>query len=706
MNNPFDLFQNKEAQTEQESQRLRVRLGVLIAIFSLFLLIYLGVLFNVQIVHGEEYLDNTTYTVVRTETVDTVRGEILDRTGKVLVGNRLSYNVALDLDHLGNDRAEVLGQLLDLCRSNGVTWSDSLPISDTAPWSYTKSDVFSYPVTGEDGTVTHRATLLGALAKKLKWVTDPSQADLTAGELLTAACLRFGLIKDEDDPITPEMRAVAGVLYELYLRSYEITYSQYIFARDVDITFITQVKERALPGVELETSTQRSYFTDAAAHLLGPVGALSSDEWPTYKELGYPMDAVVGKGGVELAFETYLHGSAGVRRIETDEDGNIISQTWSTQPSPGNNVVLTIDESLQAVTEQLLADFVSGLEEQAGAAAVMVDMTGGVLALASYPDFDLSTYYEDYNELAARPDRPYYNRATQGLYAPGSTFKPLTAIAALSSGTISVNDTVYCGGKYTYYPDVTPVCWIYTNVGGHHGTEGVSKAITDSCNIFFYDVGRRTGIKTLVDYATQFGLGQYTGIEITEKKGYVAGPDTSAQFGQTWYGGQTMYAAIGQDSNQFTPLQLANYIATLVNGGNHYEVHLLKEVRSADYSSTVYEHVPVLRNTIDIADRDLAAVKKGMYDLSKTNSMRPFFSDLPVEVGCKTGTAEVNGTSPNATFVCFAPYDDPQVALCIVVEKGDNGGSSLASIAAGMLNQYFAVAEDQSTAGGENELIP
>ena len=417
------------------------------------------------------------------------------------------------------------------------------------------------------------------------------------------------------------------------------------------------------------------------------------------------MNAYVGKDGVELAFESYLHGTSGTRLLETDENGAVVSQQWQTEPQPGNHVVLTLDSELQAHTEQLLGDFVSGLSDPAGAAAVMVDMSGGVLALASYPTYDLSTYSEDYNDLLTDPAKPLLNRATQGVYAPGSIFKMVTAVGGLTEGLITPSSTTYCSGIYTYYPDYRPVCWIYTNTRGNHGSETVSEAIKDSCNIFFYDLGRRLGIDRLVDYATAFGLGQYTGIELPESKGTVAGPETAEKLGDVWYAGQTLSAAIGQDNNMFTPIQLANYVATLVNGGNRYETHLLKEVKSSDYSQVVYEYEPKLASTIDIDPEDLAAVKQGMYDLSQTASMARYFDDLPVSVGCKTGTAEVSGSDATATFVCFAPYDDPEIAVAIVIEHA-TWGSNLATTGVDILNAYFTADETGSAVTGENQLLP
>lgn len=702
MNNPFGMFQNKDTQTEQESHRLRVRITVLVGLFACLLLTYLGVLFGVQIVNGESYLVQPVYTIVHNETVTTDRGDILDRNGNLWVTNELQYNIILDPSLMGAERNRILSELIDLCRQEGVSWTDTFPVSISAPWSYTREAVFAVQSVNEEGETTYSSTYLGRLAERLKWIGSPEKANLSAGELMRKMLDTFA---DKDTPVNRDTRALLGVLYEISLRTYELNYNEYTFAYNVDMEFMTKIKERDLPGVEIKTVTARRYAVDSAPHVLGITGSISAEQWPTYRDLGYPMNAVVGQSGAESAFEQYLHNASGVRRTETDQNGNLISESWSTEPRPGGNVVLTLDQALQAVTEEQLAQFVASLEEPAGAAAVMIDVNnGGVLTMASYPDFNLSTYYEDYAELSTNPAQPYNNRVTYGLYSPGSTFKPLVAIAALTEGIITPRSIVICTGRYEHYSDYQPVCWIYTNTGGTHGTETVAEAITDSCNIFFYDVGRRLGITSMVDYATRFGLGQKTGIEIGEYQGYVAGPATSALMGEQWFGGDVLSAAIGQQKNQFTPLQLANYIATLVNGGNHYEVHLLKEVQSHDYSSTIYEYEPVLKDVIDISPSALSAVKKGMYDLSKTRTMAPYFSHLPFEVGCKTGTAEVSGSSANAVFVCFAPYDNPQVALCIVAEKGASGGS-LAAIASAMLSQYFSSAGVQDSVDMENSLI-
>ena len=699
---PYDSHREQEVRTEDESRKLQIRTGSLVGIFCVVLVAFFVVLYQTQIVDGADYLASANYSARKPETVDSVRGELLDRYGRVLVTNAIRYNVTLDTTIMGSDRNQILLELLELCREQNVEWNDSLPISESAPWTYTRTDsLFSYEYEDDEGNTKVTSTNLGRLAVSRKWIEDAQSADITAEELLHAMADTFGLEIGEHQALTSGDRQLIGVLYEIYLRAYEVLNTEYLFAEDVDITFISAVKERALTGVRIETESVRQYNTDVAPHVLGTTGDITEQAWPTYQELGYPMDATVGRDGVELAFEEYLHGTSGRRLIETDENGKIISQEWREEPEPGDNVVLTLDASLQAVTEEYLANFIQALEEPAGGAAVVMDTTGGVLAMASYPDYDLATYRQDYNELLEAENNPLMNRATNGLYAPGSTFKMVSAVAGLSSGAITTTSLVNCPGYYRYY-DITQRCWIYP---GSHGLENVTNAITDSCNVFFYDTAAKMGIATLQDYAKQFGLGEYTGIEIPESKGQMAGPETAQSMGQTWYGGEVLSAAIGQSLSLFTPIQLANYVATLVNGGNHYRAHLLKQVKSSDYSQVVYDYEPELLNTIEIAPGDLAAVLQGMYDLSKTASMARYFSSLPVEVGCKTGTAEVGtGRTATATFTCFAPYDDPEVVIYLVAEKGSSGGN-LAQVAAGILAQYFSTEGSQTAPIQENTLV-
>lgn len=743
MNNPFDHAHIQEEKAEREARRLKLRTNLLIALFCGVLGGFCLVLYQLQVVQGASYRAGTNSHITDRQQVESIRGEILDRYGRVLVTNELSYNVELDWNAMEPDqRLDILARLLEVCREEGVEWADTLPITKTAPWRYTAADPLSYQVTDEEGQVTDVSTSLGALAEKwaIGWVKDAALARPEAGELLAKMCVTFGLLEEEKPTlskehrgltgvlgsagqsfgltedgggISREMRELAGVLYEIYLRRYEVTNNTYVFAQDVDITFIAKVKEQGLAGVRIVTASSRKYGTGVAAHVLGYTGKIDKDEWPKYKELGYPMDAVVGIEGVELAFEERLHGSSGLRLMEKDNDGNIISQQWKTEPAPGENAVLTLDIALQATVEDLLAEYASRQERPVGEdgepepakglAAAVVDMTGGVLALASYPTYDLAAFRENFTQLQADESRPLLNRATQGQYSPGSTFKMLTAIAALDTGTITTAERLECTGVYTFYPPpYQPRCWY----GYGHGRDNVTEAIKDSCNCFFYDAGRRTTIANINEYARKFGLGEYTGIELVEKKGLRAGPETSKQLNQQWYDGDTLSASIGQGNNLFTPLQLANYVATLVNGGDHYACHLLKEFKSNDYSQVTEAYSQPPKDTIDLDPAHVQAVKQGMYDLSKTATMAKWFDPLPVEVGCKTGTAETqaHAVSTNALFVCFAPYDDPQVALCLVSEGGDAGGS-LAELAAGILAQYFSTGSSLDTVTGENALL-
>ena len=513
-----------------------------------------------------------------------------------------------------------------------------------------------------------------------------------------------------------DARAVAGVLYELYLYSKGITWNTYIFAEDVSIDFISWVKELSLGGVNIEATTVREYHTTYAAHILGRVAAMSPDEWAYYKTVDldgdgtadYEMDDTVGKQGVELAFESYLRGTSGVKKVERNTNGKIVSETWQTEPEPGDNIVLTLDLDLQMAVEDILASSLPELEskEVEGAACVVLDVNSGdVLASASYPTYDLANYSRNYNEYAADPLNPLLNRALNGLYPPGSTFKMITAIAGLEEDIITPSTIIKDLGVYTYYSSPQPKCWIYRQNGGRtHGNQNVTQAITNSCNYFFYDVGRRLGIETLEKYASMFGLGQKTGIELSESAGVMAGPEFTESLGGTWYEGSTLSVAIGQESTQVTPIQLANYIATLVNGGTRYSTHLLKEVKSNDFSQVLYTYEPQVMDTIEIQEKNLEAVKLGMLELTQTSLAR-YFSDLGVEVGAKTGSAQISAqTESNAVFVCFAPYDDPEIAVSIVVEHGGSG-SELAAIASDILSYYFSSKETREELLLENTMI-
>ena len=395
--------------------------------------------------------------------------------------------------------------------------------------------------------------------------------------------------------------------------------------------------------------------------------------------------------------------------MDLNTSGKIVSETWLYEPNPADNVVLTLDINLQAYVENTLATAIPQIDvEEAvgGGACVILDVdTSEVLACASYPTFDPAKYNSNFNEYASDPLEPLFNRALQGTFAPGSTFKMVTAIAGLEEGIITPTTEIKDEGIYKYYSSPQPRCWIYNTNGGNHGSINVSEAIEVSCNYFFYEVGRLVGIDTLVDYATRFGLGQKTGLELAESQGVMASPEYTESMGGTWYEGSVLSVAIGQESSQFTPIQLANYIATLVNGGSRNATHLLKEVKSSDFSQVLYTKEPELLSTIEIKDENLEAVKAGMLALTTEGSVSRHFADLPFQVGAKTGSAQVDGqVEANAVFVCFAPYDDPEVAMALVVQRGGSG-SELGAMAADILSYYFSSQETRDEAPTENTLV-
>ena len=676
----------------KKSNPYRRRLIVILSFLVAALVCFCVVLFNYQIVNGDEYRALSVAGTAKREVVETSRGIITDRNGKVLVSNRLAYTLKFSDSDFGKDQAacnDAVWRLIELCRAEGVEWIDPLPLTAEAP--YTLS------------TETPGKTFISWLKTNKLAYTGESTVTLTASSDEVMAALRK-VYAIADGYTDQQARLIAGVRYGAKISG------GYVFAEDVPVRVISQVVDGHYAGVSTGTSSQRVYNTTYAAHILGRVSRIFAEDWDNYKDKGYSMDALVGKGGVEEAFESYLHGTNGVKLVTTDKNGKVTGELYAKEPQPGNTVALTIDLDLQKVTEDSLAEKIGSMEQRdgltrGGAAAVVSVGTGEVLALASYPTYDLSQWdemYDTWNKDTV--GRPMFNRATDGTYAPGSTFKLCSAVAALESGIVTPSTTIVDRGIYTYYTFPQPKCWIYNSYGGTHGAVNVSQAITVSCNYFFYEVGRLMGIKTLDSYATQFGLGQHTGIEIGDSAGVLASPEYAEKIGETWTDGQTITAAIGQSYNLFTPLQLANYVATLVSGGDHYEAHLLKSAKSFDNSSVVYAYNKAPINHVDMADSTLEAVKKGARGLA-TGSLSYVFRNCVVDVGCKTGTAETSQKLTNGCFVAFAPYDDPQIAVCVVAEQG-GGGANLAPVALDIINAYFSSASTTETIEGENTMLP
>lgn len=750
---------------QHESRNFRLYfLGVLLAAV---LLVYLGVLYSVQVVHHQDYATQSVHSIARPETVEASRGVITDRNGRLLVGNRSTYNLTFDPSLLkeGEDQNGAILRLIQLCQANGVDWIENLPISRQLPYTYTldqlgdsvlKRRFLSYlkaldpsrealtayllqhpetvaPRSEDDPPLPELPEPEGELTEEQEALRQRQLGedllDLLASKHLTAQLLTAAGITPqtllewmrEDFDLAPslslgEARLVLGIQYELYLRRIGTTVA-YILAEDINMEFISLINDGGYSGAKVTSSYAREIQTSSAAHILGMVGLIyAEDDMEALRAKGYSGDEIIGRSGAEAAFEDYLRGTDGRRVVSVNSDGKITGEYYTKDPRPGNNVELTIDLKFQQAAEEALAATVSAMSEKdgnttrgAGLAVVKVG-TGEVLALASYPLYDLAAYIQDGEyraQLNTDESMPLVNRAVSGRYSPGSTYKPLIAVAALEEGVVSLKEKILDPG-YWVYPDIvagtkkwTWYCW---NRGGH-GRLNVTQAITASCNTFFYEMGYRLGIEKIGEYADAFGFGRTTGIEIGDAAGLVAGPEEKEARGEIWYGGDTVQAAIGQSDNLFTPLQIANYMATLVSGGKHYDAHLLKTAKTYDNSQVVAAGSQEPSNVIEISDSTLNAVKTGMHNLTKT-TLAPYFNSCVVSAGAKTGTAQLGGDiTNNGCFVCFAPYDEPEIAVALVIEQG-NAGAQLASTAVSVINAYFTPDEAETLVTGENQLLP
>ena len=489
---------------------------------------------------------------------------------------------------------------------------------------------------------------------------------------------------------------------------------------------ISALMENGISGFDVTVDYVRQYNTNLAAHLLGYTRAMDPEDYQNvYRTLGYPMDATVGKEGAEYAFEKYLHGTDGEAVVTKHAAGTVTGTIYTEEPVPGNNVNLTIDLDLQSAAETALASGIEGMRSRqaeegnasddiaSAGAVVAVDVKSGEpLAIASYPTYDLSTMFDsdNYKQLSNDKNSPLVNRALQGLYSPGSTFKPCTAIAGLTEGVINTGSTITCSGIFTKYEEqgYAPKCWIYSS-GATHGADNVTEAIRDSCNIFFYTVGDSMNIDTLARYAAAFGLGESTGIELPESTGQMATKKLKEEINhEEWYLGDSLQAAIGQSISLFTPLQLAEYCATIANGGARHSASILKSVRSYDYTEQIYEAEHEVLSTVETSDYNWAAVQRGMYLVANDPSGSAYqtFGAYQIPVAAKTGTAQLGENQVNnAIFICYAPYDDPQVAVAVVVEHGVSG-SSVASIARDVLDAYFTVKNVNASVETELSLLP
>lgn len=683
-------------------------------VFMAVILVVYGIVLTATVVSGDGEDGNSSvskYDVV----VEAPRGEIFDRNGATIVSNRqgnsIEFNAAV-FPSKQADRNRIIAALIELCESQNEEWIDNLPV-----------------IYDENGNVVfeeERATDIKNLKHK-NMLNLNSYA--TAENCLDALINMYSL--EDYDRVTA--RKIASVCYEMWRTGYSVT-TPYTFARDVSGVTISIIKEKSefFRGVDAQVDTYRE-FTDGtiAPHIIGVTGIISSEEYDrNQKELSediannnyteneiellemnaYSLTDYVGKFGIEGAMEDYLRGSKGIRTLTIDEEGNMTSD-YSVVPEQGNSIILTIDSGLQRVAQNSLEKRILELtstsesELDAAGAVVVVDVdTGEILASASYPSYNLSEYFDKYNELVKADGSPLINRVLQSTYEPGSTMKLSTAISGLESGSLKQDDLFYCESVFQYY-DVTFSCL------DSHGNINVVKALEESCNVFFYNVSNLVGIDIMNDYSKKLGLGQKTGVELSESSGILAGRTYRESIGSTWQMGDTIQAGIGQSDNLFTIIQLANYGATIANGGTRYRCHYVRSIMNADHSKVIFSAEPEILEETGISPQTLDIVKQGMLAVTTTGSCKSAFANITERVGAKTGTTQVKRIVDGKTVkgnnglnVSFAPFDEPEIAIAVIIESVDSG-TATATVAADIYEYYFSTKNQISFSQQTNQLL-
>ena len=696
----------------------RRALGVLIAVAAVFMS-FIALVFAAQKkskVSAADTASVKTYNI----TVAADRGEILDRNGNTFVYNEQINSIVLDALGFPSDKTEGNEIILGLIRyleSKGEKWIDTLPLYRDA-----------------HGRMQFRMNR----EADIRWMKSPYYLNLNS--YATAQNCYDALLEEyELQTLAPaDALKVASVRYNMTRLGFSAS-TPYTFAQGVSIQTVAYVKENNtfFRGADAVVTSARKYIGDGtlASHILGLVGAISAEEYAekqaeteaalaqagddeekqlAVRSAAYTLSDRIGKNGLEQAMEKYLKGTSGVKTVTLNGSGEI-TEDYTVMPRTGGTVISTLDIPMQQLAENSLErqikevttyDAIAGGMTPAGAVVVEDVKTGAILASASFPDYSLATYYDDYEALAADEGKPLWNRAFQSGYSPGSTMKPATAIAGLEEGVITPSSGTMCNGVYEYI-DQTFVCFNKTA----HGWVTVRSALAYSCNIFFFDLAQKLGIQKLNSYASLLGLGQKTGVEINETAGLLAGYDERSAKGLGWKLGETLLAAIGQSDNSFSPLQLTNYCATIANGGTRYVPYLVSKVLSADYSEVLYERMPSVAVQTDFSEETLDAVREGMYLVANDTSCRAYLGDLKYKVACKTGTAEktriVNGVRYDGTdgfLIAFGPFDDPEIAITVVIENAGSGAST-AQVAADIFEYYFGTLDTVDNVQPENELL-
>lgn len=750
------------------NNRVEKRFLCIVIFIAVLILVCIVRLFDLQVVKGDSYRQQAEERLIRAYPVKAPRGEIVDCNGEALVANRLAYYVQMQRVDMDNDQLnEILYRVLELVDRYGGEINTSFPIvyNEEAGQPEYQFDVdesaiaaayLVEPEENEDNTALDQTTMTDTEGEDpeaegqeadetAEQDTEVQLEDVEAAPTQTQQKIRQA-IDDKKNQLMTEWEeeneltrfetlrqifeyyknrySVAGkyaeadaarimaIRYEMEQQNFSAT-NPFAIATDVDEQVVQQIKEQSMdfPGVSIEIETKRAYPNGTmAAHILGRTGKIYAEEYEQLSQEGYGMDDTIGKDGLEKVLEPYLRGEDGYKSIELSKAGGVTQILQNQPPKPGKYAQLTLDAELQQAMEDSLEKNITAAVGEGGAgAAIAVDPdTGEVLAMASYPAYNPATFSEEYDDLLEQEGNPLFNRALNGTYSPGSTFKVLSAIAGLESGVIDRYSTITDRGRYTYYSSYQPTCLVYSSTGATHGTINVSEAIGVSCNYFFYELGRLTTIETLDEYCEKFGLGETTGIELQESAGRVAGPEEREAAGGTWYPGDTLQAAIGQSDNLFTPAQLASYISTFLNKGKRYALHLIDQVVDYDTGEVVYQKEPEVLSDNPIFEDTYEAVKDGMRRVVEDGTARSVFSDIDFEVGGKTGTAQVSDGADNVLFTGFAPYDEPEIVVAAVIEHGASS-SYAAQIAKDVFDAYMTLKEDrkdpnyQSTLRSKNE---
>ena len=675
---------------ENERKVVVRRMLLLIAVACIIMGLYAFRLIFLQLVNGDSFKAKATNTTDYKFTVTAARGNIVDSTGKRIATTSTSYNVVLNKLQMGDqDLDTMLQQIVELLRKNDEKWLDTLLISEPdAAGNYTFTD--SADSTSDQKTLADMKETLGL------------QQYATANDVMEMLVEKNHL----ESFSLPWQRVLAGIHYEMDRQAFS-NVNNFVMAENVSQVTVATIKEHSLtlPGVEIVETSTRSYEQgDILPAVLGRVGKITAEKWKvtdengqvTYplKEKGYNMNDVIGISGLESVYEDELRGKDGVETITRNSDGVIVDTKITTVPEPGHTVQLTINSDFQRAVDKALANNIDminrvyntgDMKAAAGAAVVLDVKDGSVLAASNYPSFDQNLYATNYSEYSADPSLPLFNRALQGLYTPGSTFKPAVAVAALDSGLINQYSTVNCTGVYTYYKDYHPRCTRH----GHSGNIDVVTAIKWSCNIFFYDVGRRLTSDVYDAYAYKLGLGQRTGVEVNEAVGRL-----TQKTDKNYTSSLDVQAAIGQGNTVVSPIQLATYAATLANNGVRYRTHLVKAILDTNTGEVLSETQPEVMDIIEGNGNTFELVRQGMTLVPSTISGK--ISSYPIAIACKTGTPQRSETYAsgkhylNAMMIAYLPADDPEIAIGITVEYGGSGPRT-GDLVVDIANAYFAM---------------